>query len=443
MFALARPVAAMILVASLAGLAGAAGPAGAEDAETPTVAEVEAAQAAAAESADSVAEVQARLAAANERLWATSIAAEQATEAYNGARWRLQGAKKAARKAEREALAASEDAARQQQAYSDAVVSSYQTAPELTALNSIMQSDGIESMIERSSTMMVAESAMSTRYDELRAANRRAQKAAAKAERTRTKAADAAAETRKARDGARAAAQSAACAAAAITGEREALIARWAELKGISVELAAEREEALAAPPPAPPAAPAVEDTTEQPNTPVKEPQPGKPTPGTSPSPAPGKPTPTPGKTPSPTPTPVKPPVKPPVEPPVSAPPVSGGAGQAIAFARAQIGEPYRWGASGPKAWDCSGLTMMAWSAAGKSLPHYSVAQYSQSTPISKSQLQPGDLLFWGSSRSSRSIYHVALYVGGGQMIHAPRPGKPVAQVSITEWIAPNFFARP
>ncbi len=169
---------------------GIAGSAGAEDGETPSAAEVEAAQAAAAESAGSVAEVQARLAVANQRLWDTSIAAEQATEAYNGARWRLQGAKKEARQAERAAQAASDDAARQQQAYSDAVVSSYQTAPELTALNSIMQSDGIASMIERSSTMMVAESAMSTRYDELRAANKLAQTAAAKSEKARAKAAD-------------------------------------------------------------------------------------------------------------------------------------------------------------------------------------------------------------------------------------------------------------
>ena len=441
--ALARPLAALILVASLAGLAGAAGPAGAEDGTTtpPSEADVAAAQAATAESAGSVAEVQARLAVANQRLWDTSIAAEQATEAYNGARWRLKGANKDARKAEREARVASADAARQQQAYSDTVVSSYQTAPELTALSSIMQSNGIASMIERSSTMMVAESAMSARYDDLRVANQKAQRAAAKADRARTRAADAAAETRTARDGARAAAQSAASAAAAITGEREALIARWAELKGISVELAAEREEALAAPP-KPPAEPAAEEATpeELPSVPAEDPEPADPSAGTNPSPEPGKPSPSPVKTPSPAPPPVEPP---PVTPPADPPPVSGGAGQAIAFARAQIGEPYRWGAAGPKAWDCSGLTMGAWAAAGKSLPHYSVAQYSQSTPIRQSQLQPGDLLFWGSSRSPGSIYHVALYVGGGQMIHASRPGRPVAQVGINEWIAPNFFARP
>ncbi|MEO6510564.1 MAG: NlpC/P60 family protein, partial [Nocardioides sp.] len=58
-------------------------------------------------------------------------------------------------------------------------------------------------------------------------------------------------------------------------------------------------------------------------------------------------------------------------------------------------------------------------------------------------QLQPGDLLFWGSSSSPSSIYHVALYVGGGEMIHAPRTGEDVARVSVDYWIPPNFFARP
>ncbi|MGZ4447816.1 MAG: C40 family peptidase, partial [Nocardioides sp.] len=126
------------------------------------------------------------------------------------------------------------------------------------------------------------------------------------------------------------------------------------------------------------------------------------------------------------------------------APPApAGGASSAIAFARAQLGEPYQWGAAGPDAWDCSGLTMGSWHAGGLSLPHYSVAQYEQSTPVSPSDLQPGDLVFWGSSSSPGSIYHVALYVGGGEIIEAPRTGVPVQEVSMYAWTAPNFYARP
>ncbi|CAA9391227.1 MAG: hypothetical protein AVDCRST_MAG32-2331, partial [uncultured Nocardioides sp.] len=121
----------------------------------------------------------------------------------------------------------------------------------------------------------------------------------------------------------------------------------------------------------------------------------------------------------------------------------SGGASAAIAFARAQIGDPYQWGAAGPDSWDCSGLTSGAWARGGRSLPHYSVAQYTQSTALSAGQLAPGDLVFWGSSSSASSIYHVALYVGGGRVIHAPRTGTTVREESMYSWRAPNFFARP
>ena len=101
------------------------------------------------------------------------------------------------------------------------------------------------------------------------------------------------------------------------------------------------------------------------------------------------------------------------------------------------------WGADGPDAWDCSGLTMGAWGAGGTYLPHYSVAQYEQSTPISAEQPPargPGVL---GSSSSPSSIFHVALYIGGGQIIHAPRTGRPVSQESMYYWTTPNFYARP
>jgi len=114
-----------------------------------------------------------------------------------------------------------------------------------------------------------------------------------------------------------------------------------------------------------------------------------------------------------------------------------------IGFAAAQIGKPYRYGASGPSSWDCSGLTSAAWAAGGKTLPHYSVAQFTQSTRITAADLQPGDLVFWGSSSSASSIYHVALYIGDGQIIHAPRTGRNVGQESMYYWQAPNFFARP
>ncbi len=86
---------------------------------------------------------------------------------------------------------------------------------------------------------------------------------------------------------------------------------------------------------------------------------------------------------------------------------------------------------------------MGAWAAGGISLPHYSVAQYEQSTPISPGDLRPGDLVFWGTSDAPSSIFHEALYVGGGNIIHAPRTGRPVTEESLYAWKAPNFYARP
>jgi cell wall-associated NlpC family hydrolase len=104
----------------------------------------------------------------------------------------------------------------------------------------------------------------------------------------------------------------------------------------------------------------------------------------------------------------------------------SGRASAAISYAQRQIGKPYRWGGAGPNSFDCSGLTMRAWGAAGVSLAHSSRAQYASGRKVSRSDLQPGDLVFFG-----RPIHHVGIYVGGGMMIHAPQTGKNVTYASI------------
>ncbi|MDQ1480250.1 MAG: peptidoglycan DL-endopeptidase CwlO [Actinomycetota bacterium] len=97
----------------------------------------------------------------------------------------------------------------------------------------------------------------------------------------------------------------------------------------------------------------------------------------------------------------------------------SARAGAAIAFAEAQLGKPYEYAASGPNTFDCSGLTMRAWGAAGVSMPHYSGAQYAMFPHVPLDQLQPGDLLFWGPGGSE----HVAMYIGGGLQIAATHTG--------------------
>jgi cell wall-associated NlpC family hydrolase len=97
--------------------------------------------------------------------------------------------------------------------------------------------------------------------------------------------------------------------------------------------------------------------------------------------------------------------------------PVSGRAAAAVHYAMAQIGKPYVYGAAGPNAYDCSGLTMAAWGSAGVGLPHSSSAQYGSGTHISESQLQPGDLVFYYSP-----ISHVGMYIGNGMIVNAENP---------------------
>ncbi len=105
---------------------------------------------------------------------------------------------------------------------------------------------------------------------------------------------------------------------------------------------------------------------------------------------------------------------------------VSGRGGVAIKYALAQIGDRYIFGADGLTTWDCSGLTMRAFGAAGVSLPHSSRAQYKYGKAISRKELQPGDLVFFG-----KPISHVAIYLGGNRMLHAPRKG---SRVKIAEF---------
>lgn len=106
--------------------------------------------------------------------------------------------------------------------------------------------------------------------------------------------------------------------------------------------------------------------------------------------------------------------------------PASGRAATAVAFARAQLGKPYVYGATGPGSYDCSGLTGAAWAAAGVHLPRTSQAQYGAGSPVSRSQLQPGDLVFF------YGLGHVGIYVGGGMVIHAPKPGQTVRYAPVS-----------
>ncbi|MEU1685812.1 C40 family peptidase [Micromonospora sp. NPDC005707] len=103
-----------------------------------------------------------------------------------------------------------------------------------------------------------------------------------------------------------------------------------------------------------------------------------------------------------------------------SAPAISGSAGVAVRYAYGAIGKPYGYGDDGPGSYDCSGLTLAAWRAAGKSLPHNAAMQWDATSRISRGSLKPGDLVFYSG------LGHVALYVGSGQIIDAPSAGRNV-----------------
>ncbi|OIV38209.1 hypothetical protein BIV57_07135 [Mangrovactinospora gilvigrisea] len=117
-------------------------------------------------------------------------------------------------------------------------------------------------------------------------------------------------------------------------------------------------------------------------------------------------------------------------------------AGRAIAYARAQLGKPYAWGGNGPRAFDCSGLVQQAYLRAGVRLPRVTAQQAAATTRISASRLRPGDLVHWSNNGKASGAYHIAIYLGGGKYIEAPRPGKKVRITAISWGYKPSFYTR-
>ncbi|WP_329438479.1 C40 family peptidase [Streptomyces canus] len=113
--------------------------------------------------------------------------------------------------------------------------------------------------------------------------------------------------------------------------------------------------------------------------------------------------------------------------------PASGRGRTAIEFAYAQLGKPYEWGSTGPNSYDCSGLVGAAWRSAGVSLPRTVKQMYDAGRKVAKSDLQPGDVIYWYNDSQ-----HNGMYVGNGKAIHAPRTGKNIEIVPLDSM---PFFA--
>jgi cell wall-associated NlpC family hydrolase len=116
----------------------------------------------------------------------------------------------------------------------------------------------------------------------------------------------------------------------------------------------------------------------------------------------------------------------------------SGTVGSLLGFLHSQVGKAYVMGATGPSAYDCSGLTQAAFRTIGVDLPRTSESQSTTGTPVSLSSLQPGDLLFWGGRGSA---YHVGVYLGGGQFLAAQNPSKGIV-IEPMSYDQPDYATR-
>ncbi|WP_454860286.1 NlpC/P60 family protein [Promicromonospora soli] len=234
--------------------------------------------------------------------------------------------------------------------------------------------------------------------------------------------------------------------------ERTALVERLAQLRRTSVQIEQEREAARAAAAEAAREAAAKAELERQRQARAEAADAGaeasvgeapgrvtsgvvaQPDPGDVPAPSGGRPAPEPAPAPA------------PVGPPASG--VTSGSEArgygAVAWARTKLGAPYQLGAAGPASYDCSGLTMMSWASQGVNITRTSRSQYLVVGKVDYGSLRPGDLIFYGTNPSDpSSIYHVAMYTGGGMMIEATLPGQPLGEHPLRLANAMPYAGRP
>ncbi|PSK96233.1 NlpC/P60 family protein [Murinocardiopsis flavida] len=114
---------------------------------------------------------------------------------------------------------------------------------------------------------------------------------------------------------------------------------------------------------------------------------------------------------------------------------------KAARWALKQVGKPYIWGGTGPTGFDCSGLTMKAWAAAGVDLPRVTTEQFRAGPRVSLNELRPGDLLFYDTGGPGGAPAHMTMYVGGGEMVNAPSSGKKIRVDPVDHaYYAPKFM---
>ncbi|MGZ5366906.1 MAG: NlpC/P60 family protein [Aeromicrobium sp.] len=376
---------------------------------------------------ETTASIQIRLVEARQRLNSLYDQAAIASERLNGAVYEAQLAKEEVTRNADAVASAQRDLSREQDLVAELTVQDLQSGTAVSRLSALFGSAGPSQLLDRSAAYSSTQEAMAARIAALSASGvvyDSAVHRAAAAEKKRREAMENEVRAKAVIDQAIGQAESAVKDTAA---ERAALLEKLAKVQNAPLADVSARQDQIDQELDSQPATPTPNDIPAgNPEPKQSKPKPPKLSNPPKPSDPPATQAPKASK-----PAVVNP-------PPASASKVD----RAIAFARSQLGDPYKWGASGPNSWDCSGLTMKAWAAAGVSLPHYGGAQYTSTRHVSVSSIQRGDLLFW-SKGSARSIYHVAIYLGGGQMIHAPRTGRNVEIVSFNYWIRPDLASRP
>jgi peptidoglycan DL-endopeptidase CwlO len=417
----------------------------------PSQAAVEKAKQAAAAKAGQVAAIEQQLAAASARLEQLGVASGIADEAYNGAVYKLQLAKTEAAAAAARAAKAQKTLTTQRQQIGRFAAASYQGGGDVAKIAPLFTAEGPQELLDSAGAARSVSTAMQGSYLRYTASQVVTNLFKVQADQAVAKVKKATEEAAAAKKAAEAAEAAQASAVTAMGVQRKQAIAQLAVLQNTSIQVAAQRQRgleelarqraaALAAKKAAElrrkiaareaaerarEAAERAREAAEKAREEREEREEAKKSHGKNHS--------------------QKPPKHKPDRP--SRDDNGGsrrGAQAAIDFALSQLGDMYLWGGTGPSRWDCSGLMMGAWKRAGVQLPHYSVAQYEQVRHIDEDELRPGDLIFWSVNPDDPgTIHHVAMYLGDGRMIHAPRTGKPVQIDSVYYWEPPDFFGRP
>jgi|GEM_PF-2734165 len=364
----------------------------------------------------SAADLQARLVESRQQLNALYARAAAANERVNGATYRLAQAETALKQQRAVRQRASHAFEEQRKVVAAMTVEQQLNGSTSQAMMSLLDGDDPTAILEEATGLKAVDEAMTAELDRLDAGKTVLDSASHAVEAVVEEQRQALADRKDARRQITESIKQAEALQSSMEAERDGILEQLARAQGVSLEEVKRQQDEI-------------DDRIDEsgPTTPGG-PQPTTPTPHPTTNPT------TPPSTSTPT--------TPPPTVPDPGPASSSAVEKAIAYAKAQLGEKYAWGGAGPSSWDCSGLTMRAWQAAGVNLPHYAPTQYSQTKKVSVSKIKRGDLLFW-SDGSVASIYHVALYLGDGQMIHAPRPGRTVEIVPLSYWIQPDMASRP